>query len=115
MPHAMLLCTDGTPIYGDQDLAKRHATLCPAHRSVYISGLPGTGKSHTVRAVLASIAEQNAASAPHTVFISCFSLKEPSEIYRALALGCEAQLVGKGEQQLAEPCVCVCVHLRLYT
>ena len=32
-------------------------------RSVYISGLPGTGKSHTVRAVLASLKQQQVSGA----------------------------------------------------
>jgi len=34
----------------------RHRSAC--YRSLYVSGLPGTGKSHTVRTVLDSIKQQ---------------------------------------------------------
>ncbi|KAJ9530042.1 hypothetical protein QJQ45_023323 [Haematococcus lacustris] len=90
-------------------------------RSIYISGLPGTGKSHTVRAVLAALAAPSAApavrpphpsrfpaasapgpaAAPAAVFLSCFAIKDPKDIYSALLAAAQQQLGGASASSAA--------------
>ncbi len=53
-------------------------------RSVYISGLPGTGKSHTVRAVVRALQSDERAVAPIAAYISCFSITDPNKIHAAV-------------------------------
>ncbi|KAL6748260.1 P-loop containing nucleoside triphosphate hydrolase protein, partial [Haematococcus lacustris] len=108
---------DAAPAGRQQQFNQLHSLLSTAAeqghgRSIYISGLPGTGKSHTVRAVLAALAAPPAApavrpphpsripaasgpgpaAAPAAVFLSCFAIKDPKDIYSALLAAAQQQL-----------------------
>lgn len=76
-----------------------HMQTCVLHvsdRAIYISGLPGTGKSHTVRAVLSALADKvrscKGVAEPCAVSLSCYGLKDPSDVYGALLAACQREL-----------------------
>ncbi|GFH10307.1 AAA domain-containing protein [Haematococcus lacustris] len=117
---------DAAPAGRHQQFNQLHSLLSTAAeqghgRSIYISGLPGTGKSHTVRAVLAALAAPPAApavrpphpsripaasgpgpaAAPAAVFLSCFAIKDPKDIYSALLAAAQQQLGGASTSSAA--------------
>lgn len=62
-------------------------------QTVYASGLPGTGKSLTVTALLRSMRSQP--QSPATVWVSCNAFKETSEVFAVLLRECTLELIGK--------------------
>ena len=66
-------------------------------RAIYISGLPGTGKSHTVRAVLGELQRNppRGSCTPQAVFLSCFGLADPSGVHAALYQACLNTVAGE--------------------
>ncbi|KAF5839088.1 P-loop containing nucleoside triphosphate hydrolase protein [Dunaliella salina] len=94
-------CSLDAPFGREQHFADLHKLLrkcCQegSGRSVYISGLPGTGKSHTVRAVLDSLKQQQQGTQQQfcPIFLSCFSLRDPSDVHRALHAACKLSIPG---------------------
>ncbi|MEW5310108.1 MAG: hypothetical protein WDW38_001937 [Sanguina aurantia] len=73
-------------------------------QTVYASGLPGTGKSLTVTALLRSLRSQPAA--PATVWVSCNAFKETSEVFAVLLRECTLELIGRHVEPPSDPATC---------
>eukprot|EP00798_Chlamydomonas_sp_ICE-L_P005136 gene5136-34942_t len=84
--------------------------------SMYISGLPGTGKSFTVSHAIKSVEHEvehdssSTSCTPLLVSLNCMSIKEPADVYRALLARCQTALQNggkKGAGKRPEACAAV--------
>lgn len=73
------------------------AAASSGSQTVYASGLPGTGKSLTVTALLRSMRSQPLP--PATVWVSCNAFKETSEVFAILLRECTLELIGRADDR----------------
>lgn len=55
--------------------------------SAYVSGLPGTGKSHTMSKVMQSLTVQSGCPSVSTVCINCMSVSSAGDVYKQILSG----------------------------